>query len=220
MKKLTKLLALVLALVLGSCGATALVMELRFRKEMKNMTQQMNDKIAAIEKSGMQISGGEAQASSKPLAAGEYLTPGQVYERNVNAVVVITAEVERYDSYGRPTRGLASGSGFLDHMLTLFAAHGKFDLTVTCKGDNHVDDHHSTEDIGICLGMAFREALGDMKGINRYGDIILPMDEALVMVAVDLSGRSYLGYKLDIPSEKVGTFDTELVEEFRNDLDT
>ena len=107
-----------------------------------------------------------------------------------------------------------TGVGFLDHMLTLFAKHGRFDLNVTCKGDIEVDDHHSVEDIGICLGMAFAEALGDSKGITRYGDITLPMDEALILAAVDLGGRSHLEYGLEIPTEKVGTFDTELVEEF------
>ena len=107
-----------------------------------------------------------------------------------------------------------SGIGFLDHMLTLFACHGGFDLTLTCKGDTNVDDHHSAEDIGICLGMAFKESLGDKKGIARYGDIALPMDEALVLAAVDISGRSYLGYDLNIKAKKIGTFDTELIEEF------
>ena len=99
-------------------------------------------------------------------------------------------------------------------MLTLFAAHGRFDLTLTCKGDTYVDDHHTVEDVGICLGKAFAEALGEKRGINRYGDITLPMDEALILAAVDLSGRDFLGYALEIPTEKVGTFDTELVEEF------
>ena len=107
-----------------------------------------------------------------------------------------------------------SGCGFLDHMLTLFAAHGKFDLILTCKGDTQVDDHHTVEDIAICLGDAFAEALGEKRGIARYGSMILPMDEALIMTAVDLSGRSYLGYEVDIPAQKVGTFDTELCEEF------
>ena len=107
-----------------------------------------------------------------------------------------------------------TGIGFLDHMLTLFAKHGRFDLSVYCDGDTQVDDHHSTEDIGICLGLAFKEALGDKKGICRYGDTVLPMDEALVLSTVDISGRSFLGYGLEIPTEKVGTFDTELVEEF------
>ena len=107
-----------------------------------------------------------------------------------------------------------TGVGFLDHMLTLFARHGGFDLEVTCCGDTEVDDHHTTEDIGICLGMAFAETLGNMAGITRYGHIILPMDEALILCAADISGRSYLGYGLEIPTEKVGTFDTQLTEEF------
>jgi imidazoleglycerol-phosphate dehydratase len=99
-------------------------------------------------------------------------------------------------------------------MRTLFAAHGKFDLTVNCQGDTFVDDHHSAEDIGICLGKAFSEALGEKRGITRYGSFLLPMDEALIQTAVDISGRSFLGYGLQIPTEKIGTFDTELVEEF------
>ena len=99
-------------------------------------------------------------------------------------------------------------------MLTLFARHGRFDLTLRCKGDTQVDDHHTVEDIGIALGQAFAEALSDKRGITRYGDTTLPMDEALILTAVDISGRSYLGYDLQIPTEKVGTFDTELVEEF------
>ena len=107
-----------------------------------------------------------------------------------------------------------TGVGFMDHMLTLFAVHGRFDLGVRCRGDVQVDDHHSVEDIGICLGQAFAEALGDKKGITRYGDIILPMDEALILAAVDISGRSCLNFGLDIKRRKVGTFDTELVEEF------
>ena len=107
-----------------------------------------------------------------------------------------------------------SGCGFLDHMLTLFASHGKFDLTLKCVGDVNVDYHHTTEDIGIALGEAFFEALGDKRGIKRYGDKILAMDEAVVLSSVDFSGRAYLGYFLNIPTEKVGDFDTELVEEF------
>ena len=116
------------------------------------------------------------------------------------------------DGSGKST--VATGCGFLDHMLTLFAAHGKFDLDVKCDGDTYVDDHHTVEDIGICLGQAFRQALGDMRGIVRYGSFLLPMDEALIMTAVDISGRSYLGFGMTIPSQKIGTFDTELVEEF------
>ena len=107
-----------------------------------------------------------------------------------------------------------TGCGFLDHMLTLFAAHGRFDLTIACKGDTYVDDHHTAEDIGICLGKAFSNALGEKRGITRYGSFLLPMDEALILSAVDISGRSCLCYQLDIPTEKIGTFDTELVEEF------
>lgn len=115
---------------------------------------------------------------------------------------------------GTGKSSIDTGCGFLNHMLTLFAAHGKFDLTVKCVGDTDVDDHHSVEDIGICLGTAFREALGDKRGITRYGSFLLPMDEALVLSAVDISGRSCLCYGLEIPTEKIGTFDTELVEEF------
>lgn len=107
-----------------------------------------------------------------------------------------------------------TGCGFLDHMLTLFAKHGRFDIILNCDGDTYVDDHHTVEDIGIALGEAFYKALGDKKGIIRYGNMILPMDESLILTAVDLSGRSHLEYGLDIPSRKVGTFDTELVEEF------
>lgn len=115
---------------------------------------------------------------------------------------------------GSGTSNIDTGIGFLDHMLTLFARHGRFDLDIKCKGDIQVDDHHSTEDIGICLGLAFEEALGDMGGINRYANIILPMDESLILCAADISGRSYLGYDLSVPTEKVGSFDTELIEEF------
>ena len=107
-----------------------------------------------------------------------------------------------------------TGIGFLDHMLTLFAKHGRFDLDVVCKGDTWVDFHHSAEDIGICLGKAFKDALGDMKGIVRYSDINLPMDEALIMAAVDVSGRSYLVFNVDFPTYKIGDFDTELFKEF------
>lgn len=107
-----------------------------------------------------------------------------------------------------------TGVGFLDHMLTLFAKHGRIDLELNCKGDTFVDDHHSVEDIGIALGQAFCEALGDKKGIFRYGSSILPMDETLILSAIDFSGRDYLGFELNIPSQRVGAFDTELVEEF------
>ena len=115
---------------------------------------------------------------------------------------------------GKGISQIQTGCGFLDHMLTLFAAHGSFDLQFSCKGDTYVDDHHTVEDIGITLGKAIAEALGEKRGITRYGNCILPMDESLILTAVDLSGRGYLGYDLQIPTEKVGTFDTELVEEF------
>lgn len=109
---------------------------------------------------------------------------------------------------------ITTGCGFLDHMLTLFASHGRFDLDITCKGDTWVDDHHTVEDVGICLGLAFAEALGEKRGITRYGSFTLPMDEALILTAADISGRSCLCYDLPIPTQKIGTFDTELVEEF------
>ena len=115
------------------------------------------------------------------------------------------------DGTGRSV--IDTGVGFMDHMLTLFARHGRFDLEVTCKGDTRVDDHHSVEDIGIALGKAFEQALGEKKGVIRYGSTILPMDESLILSAVDLSGRGLLVYDLQIPAEKVGTFDTELTEE-------
>ena len=115
---------------------------------------------------------------------------------------------------GTGKSSIDTGCGFLNHMLTLFAAHGKFDLNVKCIGDTDVDDHHSAEDIGIVLGQAYQAALGDKRGITRYGSFLLPMDEALILTAVDISGRSCLCYGLEIPTQKIGTFDTELVEEF------
>lgn len=115
---------------------------------------------------------------------------------------------------GKGESQVDSGCGFLDHMLTLFARHGRFDLALTCKGDTQVDFHHTTEDIGICLGLAFKQALADKKGINRYGDTILPMDEALILSAVDISGRSFLNLDLKMRAKRVGSFDVELVEEF------
>lgn len=115
---------------------------------------------------------------------------------------------------GEGVSKIDTGCGFLNHMLTLFARHGNFDLTVFCKGDIDVDYHHTAEDIGICLGEAFKNALGDMKGITRYAHTILPMDESLILSAVDISGRSFLSYNAEIPTEKVGDFDTELVREF------
>lgn len=115
---------------------------------------------------------------------------------------------------GEGVSKIDTGCGFLNHMLTLFARHGNFDLTVYCKGDIDVDYHHTAEDIGICLGEAFKNALGDMKGITRYAHTILPMDESLILSAVDISGRSFLSFNAEIPTEKVGDFDTELVREF------
>ncbi len=109
---------------------------------------------------------------------------------------------------------ILTGCGFLDHMLTLFASHGRFDLAVKCSGDYHVDYHHTVEDAGICLGLAFSEALGEKRGITRYGNIILPMDEALILTAIDFSGRAYLGWEMEITAQKVGDFDTELAQEF------
>ena len=118
------------------------------------------------------------------------------------------------DIDGKGKSEISSGVGFLDHMLTLFSRHGRFDLTLKCIGDTYVDDHHSTEDIAIALGSAFRKALGDKRGIKRYGDIILPMDEALILASVDISGRSYLRFTSDFQTEKIGTFDVELIEDF------
>ncbi len=115
---------------------------------------------------------------------------------------------------GRGEAEIETGVGFLDHMLTLFARHGRFDLVVHCSGDTEVDGHHSVEDVGICLGRAFDEALGDRGGITRFADVTLPMDEALVLAAVDISGRSHLSYGLNPPMERVGSFDAELAEEF------
>ena len=115
---------------------------------------------------------------------------------------------------GAGVSAIDTGCGFFDHMLTLFARHSGFDLTLTCKGDTYVDDHHTVEDVGICLGKALAEALGDKRGINRYGDRILPMDETLILSAVDVSGRGGCFMDMSIPTEKVGTFDTQLCEEF------
>ncbi len=128
-----------------------------------------------------------------------------------------TAETDvrlRLELDGTGLSQIATGCGFLDHMLTLFARHGRFDLSVQCTGDTNVDDHHTVEDIGICLGDAFSEALGDKRGTVRYGSVLLPMDEALILTAVDLSGRGMLYWDMHIPTPKVGSFDTELAEEF------
>ena len=136
----------------------------------------------------------------------------RTYETSRRTAETDIALALNLDGTGKST--IDTGCGFLNHMLTLFAAHGRFDLTVKCLGDTEVDDHHSAEDIGIVLGQAFQAALGDKRGITRYGSFLLPMDEALIQTAVDISGRSCLCYGLEIPTEKIGTFDTELVEEF------
>lgn len=128
-----------------------------------------------------------------------------------------TAETDislKLDVDGMGENKIDTGCGFLDHMLTLFSRHGGLDLELKCIGDTNVDYHHTVEDIGIVLGKAFAEALGEMRGIKRYGSFILPMDESLILSAVDISGRSYLGFKLNIPTQRVGDFDTELVREF------
>ena len=133
----------------------------------------------------------------------------EVRRETAETSVVLSLEL---DGSGRAE--ISTGVGFLDHMLTLLALHGGFDLSVSCKGDLEVDAHHSVEDIGLCLGAAIAQALGKKRGINRYGSILLPMDEALILCAVDLSGRPCLRYTADIPSQKVGDFDTELAREF------
>ena len=133
----------------------------------------------------------------------------EVKRETAETKVELTLEL---DGSGRAD--IKTGIGFLDHMLTLLALHGGFDLAVSCQGDLEVDGHHSTEDIGLCLGAALTQALGNKRGINRYGSVILPMDEALILCAADLSGRPCLRYSAEIPSEKVGDFDTELAREF------
>ena len=137
--------------------------------------------------------------------------------KRVNEISRKTGETDialRLNLDGEGKSEINSGCGFLDHMLTLFAKHAGYDLFVNCKGDTQVDYHHTTEDIGIALGKAFANALGDKRGITRYGDIVLPMDETLIMAAVDISGRDYAAITLQIPAQKVGDFDCELCEEF------
>ncbi|MBQ7155078.1 MAG: imidazoleglycerol-phosphate dehydratase HisB [Synergistaceae bacterium] len=134
---------------------------------------------------------------------------GEIIRNTKETQITLRLEL---DGTGRSE--IATGCGFLDHMLTLFAAHGRFDLNVKCRGDYHVDFHHTTEDVGICLGQAFARALGSKKGITRYGSFILPMDEALILTAIDFSGRAYLGWEMNITAQKVGDFDTELAQEF------
>ena len=133
----------------------------------------------------------------------------EIKRKTAETDIVLTLDLD-----GSGKSNIDTGCGFLDHMLTLFAAHGKFDLAVKCVGDVNVDYHHTTEDVGIALGEAFAAALGEKRGINRYGDAILAMDEAVILSSVDFSGRVYLGYFLNVPTQKVGDFDTELVEGF------
>lgn len=123
--------------------------------------------------------------------------------------IVLALEIDGAGAYE-----INTGCGFLNHMMELFAHHGKFDIAIDCNGDTDVDYHHTVEDIGICLGKAFRESLGDKRGIYRYGSMLLPMDEALILTAVDISGRTSVNFDVDIPTDKVGDFDTELVKEF------
>ncbi len=134
---------------------------------------------------------------------------GEIIRKTRETDISLTLDLD-----GTGKSDIRSGVGFMDHMLTLFAAHSRFDLTLKCAGDTRVDDHHSVEDMGICLGRAFSQALGDARGIRRYGSVILPMDEALVLAAADVSGRGMLVMDLPLPAQKVGTFDTELAEEF------
>ncbi len=147
--------------------------------------------------------------TSIPVYAGKPPRAYSITRKTAETDVTVTLNLD-----GTGSSSIDTGVGFLDHMLTLFAKHARFDLELTCKGDVQIDDHHSTEDTGICLGRALAAVLGDKRGIARYGHALLPMDEALILAAVDLSGRDTLRYGLDIPTQKVGTFDTELVEEF------
>ena len=133
----------------------------------------------------------------------------EIIRRTAETNIALTLNLD-----GTGKSEISTGCGFLDHMLTLFASHSRFDLYVKCAGDTYVDYHHTVEDIGIALGKAFNDALGDKRGISRYGSVILPMDEALILTAVDVSGRGHLEFDLNIPSAQIGDFDTELVEEF------
>ncbi len=133
----------------------------------------------------------------------------QISRKTAETDIVLTLDLDGTGRYE-----INTGVGFFDHMLTAFARHGGFDLTVQCTGDTQVDDHHSVEDIGICLGDAFSEALGELRGVARYGHTVLPMDESLILSAADLSGRGMLCWDVELPTEKVGTFDTELAREF------
>ena len=133
----------------------------------------------------------------------------EIIRKTAETDIVLSLELD-----GDGKAEIDTGCGFLNHMLTLFASHANMNLSVKCVGDVQVDDHHTVEDIGICLGQALAKAIGDARGITRYGSMILPMDEALILCAVDISGRDFLSYRLTIPTEKVGSFGTELVEEF------
>lgn len=133
----------------------------------------------------------------------------EIQRKTAETDIVLSLELD-----GSGKAEIQTGCGFMDHMLTLFARHGRFDLSVTCKGDTLVDDHHTVEDIGISLGQAFAKAIGDKKGIVRYGNMVLPMDEALILSVVDISGRGGCYYDLQLPAQKVGTYDTELDQEF------
>ena len=133
----------------------------------------------------------------------------EIQRKTAETDIVLSLELD-----GSGKAEIQTGCGFMDHMLTLFARHGRFDLSVTCKGDTLVDDHHTVEDIGISLGQAFAKAIGDKKGFVRYGNMVLPMDEALILSAVDISGRGGCYYDLQLPAQKVGTYDTELDQEF------
>jgi imidazoleglycerol-phosphate dehydratase len=143
------------------------------------------------------------------LMEGNHMRAAEIRRETAETSIMLAIDL---DGSGRSE--IDTGVGFLDHMLNLFARHGRFDLSVSANGDTYVDDHHTVEDIGIALGQAFARAIGDKRGITRYGSCTLPMDEALIMTAVDISGRAHLSYGLEIPAQKVGTFDTELVEEF------
>ena len=145
----------------------------------------------------------------------EKMRIGEIERNTKETKVKVYLALDKKESAAEPAEPkIDTGIGFLNHMLTLFASHGRFDVDIKCVGDIDVDFHHSAEDIGIALGEAFKTALGDMKGIKRYGDIILPMDEALMIAAVDISGRGLLGYDISFPTEKIGDFDSELVKEF------
>ena len=139
----------------------------------------------------------------------------QITRKTAETEIDVTVDLDGTGQYDNET-----GVGFFDHMLDQLARHSLIDMKIRCKGDLHIDDHHTVEDVGIALGQALREAVGDKKGINRYGACLLPMDDALVRAALDLSGRPFLVWNVDLPTPKIGTFDTELVREFFQALST